>query len=86
VARYGPRPVVRDAVAVVVATHDRPDLLARTLPAMAAALAPGDELVVVGWDLGGAEGRRSYAGTALFSGDEALAWARATWFALPSCA
>ena len=48
--------------------------------------APGDELVVVGWDLGGAEGRRSYAGTALFSGDEALAWARATWFALPSCA
>jgi hypothetical protein len=45
---------------------------------------PGDELVVVGWDLGGAEGRRSYAGTALFRGSEALAWARATWFSLPS--
>lgn len=45
---------------------------------------PGDDLVVVGWDLGGAEGRRSYAGTALFRGNEALAWGRATWFAVPS--
>jgi hypothetical protein len=45
---------------------------------------PGDDLVVVGWDLGGAEGRRSYAGTALFRGDRALAWARATWFSLAS--
>jgi hypothetical protein len=43
---------------------------------------PGDDLVVVGWDLGGAEGRRSYAGTALYRGDEPLAWARATWFSL----
>jgi hypothetical protein len=45
---------------------------------------PGDELVVVGWDLGGAEGRRLHAGTALFRGEEALAWARAVWFALAS--
>ena len=46
--------------------------------------AAGDDLVVVGWDLGGADGRRAYAGTALFRGEEPLAWARATWFALPS--
>ena len=44
----------------------------------------GDELVVVAWDLGGAEGRRSYAGTALFRGETALAWGRATWFSIPS--
>jgi hypothetical protein len=44
----------------------------------------GDELVVVGWDLGGAHGRRSYAGTALFRGETALAWGRATWFSIPS--
>lgn len=42
----------------------------------------GDELVVVAWDLGGREGRRSYAGTCLFRGDEPLAWARATWVAV----
>ena len=41
---------------------------------------PGDELVVVGWPLPGGEGRRFLAGTALFRGDEALAWARAVWF------
>lgn len=45
---------------------------------------PDEELVVVGWDLGGAEGRRSYAGTALFRGNVPLAWGRATWFAVPS--
>ena len=43
---------------------------------------PGEELVVVAWDLGGGDGRRSYAGTALFRGDEPLAWARATWFSV----
>lgn len=43
---------------------------------------PGEELVVVGWDLGGAEGRRSYAGTALYRKDKPLAWGRATWFSL----
>jgi hypothetical protein len=48
--------------------------------------AAGEELVVVGWDLGGGDGRRSYAGTALFQGEEVLAWARATWFALRSAA
>jgi hypothetical protein len=40
----------------------------------------GDELVVVAWDLGGGDERRSYAGTALFQGEKPLAWARATWF------
>ncbi|MHB8648589.1 MAG: hypothetical protein ACYDBR_00200 [Gaiellaceae bacterium] len=40
---------------------------------------PGDELVVLGWPLGGA-GRRFLAGTALFKGDRLLAAARATWF------
>jgi hypothetical protein len=44
--------------------------------------APGDDLVIVGWDLGGREGRRAYAGTALFRGESALAWARATWFSI----
>jgi hypothetical protein len=43
---------------------------------------PGDELVVVGWALPGGEGRRSYAGTSLFRGRTALAWARATWITL----
>ncbi|MES1246438.1 MAG: hypothetical protein ABUS54_02040 [Actinomycetota bacterium] len=42
----------------------------------------GDELVIVGWDLGGGDARRSYAGTALFRGESALAWARATWFSI----
>lgn len=44
----------------------------------------GEPLAVVGWDLGGADGRRSYAGTALFRGNTPLAWGRATWFAVPS--
>jgi hypothetical protein len=43
---------------------------------------PGEELVVLGWALPGAEGRRSHAGTSLFRGNEPLAWARATWFTL----
>jgi hypothetical protein len=38
----------------------------------------GDECVVVGWPLGG-EGRKYLAGTAVFRGDEPLAWARAVW-------
>jgi hypothetical protein len=45
---------------------------------------PGDDLVVVGWDLGGGDGRRSHAGTALYRVNQPLAWGRATWFALPS--
>jgi hypothetical protein len=44
----------------------------------------GEPLAVVGWDLGGADGRRSYAGTALFRGNTPLAWGRATWFSVPS--
>ena len=42
----------------------------------------GDELVVVAWPLSGGDERRSYAGTCLFRGTDALAWARATWFAV----
>ena len=41
--------------------------------------AAGDECVVVAWPLGG-EGRRLYAGTALFCEGEPLAYARAIWF------
>jgi hypothetical protein len=44
----------------------------------------GDELVVMAWDLGGADGRRLHAGTALFRGSKPLAWARAVWFTLAS--
>ncbi len=40
--------------------------------------AAGDECVVVGWPIGG-EGRRLFAGTAVFRGEEPLAWARAVW-------
>jgi hypothetical protein len=42
----------------------------------------GDDLVVVGWDLGGSDGRRFYAGTSLFRGKTPLAWGRATWFSV----
>jgi uncharacterized protein YhfF len=42
----------------------------------------GEELTVVAWPLGGDDERRSYAGTCVFRGDEPLAWARATWFAV----
>jgi hypothetical protein len=37
-----------------------------------------ERCTVVGWSLG-EDGRKVYAGTALFSGEEPLAWARATW-------
>jgi hypothetical protein len=39
---------------------------------------PGEHCVVVGWPLG-EDGRKVYAGTALFAGEEPLAWGRATW-------
>jgi hypothetical protein len=39
---------------------------------------PGERCVVVGWSLG-ADGRKHYAGTALYAGDEVLGVARATW-------
>jgi hypothetical protein len=42
--------------------------------------APGERCVVLGWGLG-EDGRKVYAGTALYAGDEPLAWARATWIA-----
>lgn len=38
----------------------------------------GDECVVVAWPLGG-EGRRLFAGTAVFRGEQPLAWAKAVW-------
>ena len=38
----------------------------------------GDECVVLAWPLGG-EGRRLFAGTAVFRGGEPLAWAKAVW-------
>ena len=41
--------------------------------------APGDECVVVAWPIG-ADGRRLFAGTALYRGDRLLALARAVWF------
>ena len=40
----------------------------------------GERCVSMGWQLG-AEGRKRYAGTALVSGGEILARARATWIA-----
>jgi len=41
---------------------------------------PGEHCVVVGWSLG-SDGRKHYAGTALWAGDELLGRARATWIA-----
>jgi hypothetical protein len=40
----------------------------------------GDECVVGGWPLGEPDGRKLYAGTALFRGDTFLALGRAVWF------
>jgi hypothetical protein len=42
---------------------------------------PGDRCVVVSWPLG-RDGRKGYAGTALYRGDELLARARQTWISL----
>ena len=39
----------------------------------------GDECVVVAWPIGG-EGRKLFAGTAVFRGGQVLAYARAIWF------
>lgn len=39
---------------------------------------PGERCVVVGWSLG-SDGRKHYAGTALYSGDELLGAGRAIW-------
>ena len=41
----------------------------------------GDRCVVVSWPIG-REGRKGFAGTALYRGDELLARARQTWIAL----
>jgi hypothetical protein len=42
---------------------------------------PGDRCVVVAWPIGH-EGRKGFAGTALYRGNELLARARQTWIAL----
>jgi hypothetical protein len=42
---------------------------------------PGERCVVVAWPLG-RDGRKGFAGTALYRGDELLAHARQTWIAL----
>lgn len=54
-------------------------LTARVLDAPRA----GDELVVVGWPAG-EEGRKRYAGTALYRGDDLLASAMAVWIMVDS--
>jgi hypothetical protein len=41
-----------------------------------------EDLTVVAWPLPGGEGRRSFAGTAVFRGQQPIAWARATWFSV----
>ena len=43
---------------------------------------PGDECVVVGWPLAGGEGRKRYAGTAVFRDGTLLALGSAVWFAM----
>jgi hypothetical protein len=42
---------------------------------------PGDRCVVVAWPIG-RDGRKGFAGTAVYRGDELLACARQTWIAL----
>ena len=42
---------------------------------------PGDRCVVVAWPIG-RDGRKGFAGTAVYHGDELLARARQTWIAL----
>jgi hypothetical protein len=46
-------------------------------------LSPGERCVVIGWPLGRGDGRKGYAGTALWSADrgDLLACASATWIA-----
>jgi hypothetical protein len=55
-------------------------LLGRMAAEVLAVPTPGERCVVVSWPLGG-EGRKGYAGTALYRGDELLARARQTWIA-----
>ena len=72
------------AFAVNPAFSRGPTVLGRLAAHVAEVPSVRDELVVVAWDLGGSDGRRLHAGTALFRGDRALAWARAVWFPVPS--
>lgn len=59
-----------------------PMVLGRITGRLVAAVEPGEECVVVGWSAG-VEGRKHFAGTALFGADgELRAIARATWIRL----
>ena len=55
-------------------------LLGRMAGEVLAAPKPGDRCVIVAWPLG-REGRKGFAGTALYRGEELLAKARQTWIA-----
>jgi hypothetical protein len=51
-----------------------------------ARVSPGERCIVTGWSLG-AEGRKHYAGSAVFAADGSLvALARATWITVPAAA
>ena len=57
-------------------------MLGRLAAKMIAPIQPSDRCVVIGWPLG-EDGRKLYAGSALFSADGELhAVARATWVRL----
>jgi hypothetical protein len=56
-------------------------LLGRMTGEVLGAPSPGDRCVVVAWPLG-RDGRKGFAGTAVYRGDELLARARQTWIAL----
>jgi hypothetical protein len=65
------------------AVQDRagPALLGKIAVHVAQPIRCGEDLVVLGWPIG-SSGRKHRAGTALFRGGEALAWAAATWISI----
>ncbi len=61
---------------------DQPIVLGRLAARLVAPVQPGERCVLTGWALG-ADGRKLYAGSALFThGGELRAVARATWVRL----
>lgn len=67
-----------------IVTEQRAGLLGRIVFEQYEDVAVGDEHVVTGWQIG-VDGRKLFAGTALFGADGALrAAARATWFGFPA--